>query len=449
MEPVLQVCPPVSTLYTRYLLKSIEYILEICSILHSRGYTINLALPAGQGDYALRYPFISSTYALGGTLLSPVAGRTLAIPAAAVESPVLEQTEETVAQRSRDCTLADTTSGFSQLLRSANSDLIFVDWKIQSAVGSVNELRTPLAVMWSQEAWSMRQPQTAASATKLLEFRDYIYERLESLVVLRILKDFFMSFERMPANIETQPCDEANCLSFINTIFDLVLPGDFSGAITIGPVISSSYAIISAELQTFLDAHRRVLYINLGARAKLSSIDLQQIIEGVISALDKGYIDGVIWATRSLRREQFFDVFEPLLDGEDPNWIFLPFTPQRAIFGHPSTRILLSQCGLSSLNEAIYHGIPILTINKEHPLNTEYSVRAGITLTIPYDNIRAMDICLEIGYIVRDIYGAFQRAVRSMQNIAVANSRRKELAANAIESAIRENSLVARESIST
>lgn len=165
----------------------------------------------------------------------------------------------------------------------------------------------------------MRQSQMAASARKLLEFRDYICERLESLVVLRILKGFVKSFERMPANIKTQPYNEANYLSFIDTVFDLLLLKDFSGAITIGPVLSSTYAIISAELQTFLAAHRRVLYINLSARARLSNIDIQQIMQGVISALDEGHIDGVIWATRSLRKEQLFDVFETLLDGEDPN----------------------------------------------------------------------------------------------------------------------------------
>ena len=57
------------------------------------------------------------------------------------------------------------------------------------------------------------------------------------------LKDFVKIFKRVPANFGAQLYNEANCFSFIDTVFNLVLLGRLLGAIRIVPVLSSRYPI--------------------------------------------------------------------------------------------------------------------------------------------------------------------------------------------------------------
>lgn len=41
---------------------------------------------------------------------------------------------------------------------------------------------------------------------------------------------------------------------------------------------------------------------------------------------------------------------------------FVDFAPQRAVLDPPSTRLFFTHAGPSSVNECVYHGVPMLTM---------------------------------------------------------------------------------------
>ena len=101
------------------------------------------------------------------------------------------------------------------------------------------------------------------------------------------------------------------------------------------------------------------------------------------------------------------------------------------IHAHSTTQVFLSQCKTSSLNEAFYHGVPIVAIDG----NSEQAEAAGIARTLSHQKIDALDICAAIRDVVQDVYGSYQKNVDYMQRLATINGSRKELAANIIQEA--------------
>lgn len=83
--------------------------------------------------------------------------------------------------------------------------------------------------------------------------------------------------------------------------------------------------------------------------------------------MEKGFINGVVWAVGISGRQDFdFNLviqvegkvmsFAQLMDGGSPNWMFPTFAPQRAILEHESTNIYYTHGGGSSANEGLFHG---------------------------------------------------------------------------------------------
>ena len=336
-----------------------------------------------------------------------------------------------------------TSTNFSndvQLLVMANKpNLVFVDWKLEPAL-LLNECHTPLAVMWPNEAWNAYQ----SSSTYIGSLRRDTENEHSSMREALGLKTGISLLSKWGCWIAGFPSDRGlriqgapKTITFVDSFFDLIYPTILSpSASMIGLVLADNYSALSQELASFLDRHQRVIYINLGAQADFSAFEIQSIMMGLILALEQGHITGVVWATHPLRRQHFFDIYEPLLDGQDPHWRFFPFVPQRAMLGHSSTRLFLSQCGTSAFNEAMYHGVPLLTISKDHLLNSKQAELMGVALSVSQYDINAYDICKKVGLIIQDVYCSFQNAIAFMQRVAVSSSYRKELAAEMIEDLI-------------
>lgn len=333
-----------------------------------------------------------------------------------------------------------TNTSFSndvQLLVMANKpDLVFVDWKLEPVL-LLNECHPPLAVIWPNEAWNEYQ----SSSTYIESLRRDSESEHSSTREALGLKTGISLLRKWGCWIAGSPSDRGlrirgapKTITLVNSFFDLIYPALLSPSILmVGPVLADKYSALSQELASFLDRHQRVIYINLGAQADFSAFEIQSIMMGLILALEQGHITGVVWATHPLRRQHFFDVYEPLLDGQDPRWRISPFVPQRAILAHSSTRLFLSQGGSSAFNEAMYHGVPLLTIYKDHLLNLKPAELMGVALSLSQYNINANDICKKVGLIIQDVYCSFQNAIVFMQGVAVSSSYRKELAAGMIE----------------
>lgn len=146
------------------------------------------------------------------------------------------------------------------------------------------------------------------------------------------------------------------------------------GAMFVGPVSGDEFPSVDDEHRTFLESHRKVLYISLGTHITLPKDMVVKTLEGVVAALDKGHINGIIWSLPHHARKNFpFDydfqhsdnkqfTVESLLKNEIPDILITAHSPQRAILDHAHTSLFLTHAGGSSANETLYHGTPTLSL---------------------------------------------------------------------------------------
>lgn len=84
-----------------------------------------------------------------------------------------------------------------------------------------------------------------------------------------------------------------------------------------------------------------------------------------------------------------------------PNVKLMPWLPQQDLLGHPKVRLFINHGGLCSMQEAIYHGVPIiaLPVFGDHPINSQkiqddgYGIRLDwdlLTEAILYDSIQTI-----------------------------------------------------------
>lgn len=66
------------------------------------------------------------------------------------------------------------------------------------------------------------------------------------------------------------------------------------------------------------------------------------------------------------------------------NWL-----PQEDILAHANTRLFISHCGLGSITEALYHGVPILAIPLflDQHINARKIVEEGWAVSLPYNTV--------------------------------------------------------------
>lgn len=72
--------------------------------------------------------------------------------------------------------------------------------------------------------------------------------------------------------------------------------------------------------------------------------------------------------------------------GKPSNVFISDWLPQEDILAHPSLRLFITHCGLGGINEARYHGVPILGIPLygDHEKNVKVAVNEGWAIELPY-----------------------------------------------------------------
>ncbi|KXH37062.1 hypothetical protein CSIM01_00124 [Colletotrichum simmondsii] len=180
-----------------------------------------------------------------------------------------------------------------------------------------------------------------------------------------------------------------------------------------------------------------------------------KLLNGLIMAIDAGYINGVIWSIGKSARQNFdrsahvertdggrISVGE-ILDEEHPDIRAPCFASQRAILNYPNTKLYLTHGGGSSANETLSHGTPTLILGFffDQLANSARLVEAGISLALDKFDFTATEISEKIGRLVSDVDGSFGRNVERMKRIVRVASRRKELAADILEEVIFDHEL--------
>lgn len=130
------------------------------------------------------------------------------------------------------------------------------------------------------------------------------------------------------------------------------------------------------HLQKFLDeAEYGAIFFSLGSNIKSADID-----EYKVNALLKVFAklkQRVLWK------------WDTELCNVSENVIVSKWLPQNDILAHKNMRLFISHCGLGSVNEAKFHGVPILAIPffTDQPGNARAIVDEGWATLFSYSNI--------------------------------------------------------------
>ena len=88
----------------------------------------------------------------------------------------------------------------------------------------------------------------------------------------------------------------------------------------------------------------------------------------------------VIWQWKGERRDDLPQNVQTV------QWL-----PQQDLLGHKNCRLLMTHGGISGLQEAVYHGVPVLglPLGSDHILNLGKAVSLGYASTLYWNNITA------------------------------------------------------------
>ncbi|KAI0233628.1 hypothetical protein L0F63_002475 [Massospora cicadina] len=164
----------------------------------------------------------------------------------------------------------------------------------------------------------------------------------------------------------------------------------------IGPPATTPLAPLPADIEEFLNHHKRVMYIGFGSHVQLLESEIKAILGGVTLAIERGAIDSVIWGMGSTPPTMFPQT--------RPNIFLLKWAPQQQILHHSSTRLILTHGGTESTFEAIHAKTPILCMPffADQPRNARKLVDVGIGRYIDPTNFTSTSLAEAINEIITD-----------------------------------------------
>ncbi|GJC84773.1 UDP-glucuronosyltransferase 3A1 [Colletotrichum liriopes] len=442
-------------------------VLEIARILASRGYTIEFGTLDGRTAWIRDCPFVSRLHVLGS-----------ALPVGVEEAQYLQMSNwsndnwanKFEARKFLESSWPDVYRSLSRLAEDAETrpDFILADYWVDAARDVSFDQNIPLAMLWPQMPTAMLHapyiPGTPGLQIEVLSsehaslqhrFRNAFSIYTSVLHYHRYLR--WRKKMRLEAGV-SRPLPtlrKPDYLCLVNSMFGLEVAKDLPPNVAaIGPVLSDETGDIGEPYGSFLDKRCRVLYISLGTHVLLSWENLKKLLVGALSALGEGTIDGIIWPMRPMARKQLdynatvpvrlpqsqevqYMAVSELVMGSHPSVLFVDFAPQRALLQDKRVVAFLSHGGPASANEAIFAGVPLITLAVYFDqVQNEMRLRdAGVSITLSKDSFLSEDVVAAICDIVQDKLsdGPITANVNRMQKLACVASRRKYLAADLIE----------------
>ncbi|RKU48802.1 hypothetical protein DL546_006141 [Coniochaeta pulveracea] len=447
-------------------------VLEVCRVLAHRGHTIEFATCAGQEGWVKDFPFVSRVHSFGE-------GPTEAECEAHYRRMLKHNPEEGIGSIMQSKYLWD--SGWPDVYtrlkalcsdKTTRPDYIVADFFVDAAALDMQvEFRVPCAVMYPQMPFLMApspyipgQPGFQVEMTALTSEHASLWARFRNEMVLLWALPHIIPWMRwrtamrrkLGVKHKVPAGPKPSYLVLVNSFFGLEIPKDLPPLIAaVGPVLSDEYPPLGETYSRFLNSHTRTIYIALGTHVILPEGDLFKLLSGLILALDAGFIDAVIWSVSKTPRKEFNtaqtlhrangDVIRvgDLMEGKHPDFMFPVFAPQRSILDHPSTALYLTHGGGSSAQEALFHGVRVLTLGIffDQLSNSAKLRMAGVGMSLDKFKYSAEEVCTKVGDLVQDTTGHIARNVERMRRIARVASRRKELAADLIEEVMYDTEL--------
>ncbi|KAI8889963.1 glycosyltransferase family 1 protein [Backusella circina FSU 941] len=228
--------------------------------------------------------------------------------------------------------------------------------------------------------------------------------------------------------------DSSDSVKLINNYFGMTPPRPLGPLVEqVGPIIPRSYDPLNSELQTYLDNHKRIVYVAFGQHAKPSPKTVNLILTALFEVYEAGDLDGIIWAGSMTNARLDQDIVTSsgqkypaaeLLNNKNADVRFVKWAPQLAILSHPSTRVFVSHGGFGSCVEAIYKGVRMIffPVFGDQPGNSVMIKRAK-TGDILRSTMTALEAAEIIKKVVVDEDGEVENNLKRMQAIAQIKSR--------------------------
>ncbi|BDA49336.1 UDP-glucuronosyltransferase 2A1 [Coccomyxa sp. Obi] len=183
------------------------------------------------------------------------------------------------------------------------------------------------------------------------------------------------------------------------------LPPNFK---LIGPVLPEPACPLPGDLEEFMAnaGERGVLYVAMGTVATLG-LKERQAMAAAFAQLPAR----VLWR---LSKSEVPDenALAALTLGN--NTKVVTWAPQNDVLGHPRTRAFLSHCGVNSLYEAAYHGVPVVALPffGDQPGNAGQAVARGFAVRVRHSDIGTAAFPVALAQVLGN--GSYAAAARKM-----------------------------------
>lgn len=207
-----------------------------------------------------------------------------------------------------------------------------------------------------------------------------MFERTASYIIMNYHREIY---ERAFPGINKPSLDDVLknvSLVLINQHFSTSMPRPYvPNMIEIGGIHINRNAPnpLPTDIQDFIDgAEHGVVYFSLGGNIRSSELpeDIRDIIVRVLGSLKQR----VMWK---------FELSD--LADKPKNLLIRKWFPQDDVLAHPNIKLLVTHGGMLSTSEAIYHGVPMVTIPffADQSLNAERARSLGFGVTLKYSNL--------------------------------------------------------------
>ncbi|KAJ4022768.1 hypothetical protein NW766_001815 [Fusarium irregulare] len=426
----------------------------------ARGHTIDFATLSGREKLVGNYPFVQKVHIVGPAISAEEDEKHYILFSRWNWNTVQGKRDIVKGKMAFDAFWPFTYRGLKEVVATTKPDFIFSDFHVEAALDICNEFRLPHAVMWPQMPWLMMPQkyipgQPGMQQRCLTSEHASIYDRLYEMTFLLRSAPFFLRWVfwtramRRKEGVAPRPkLSKPEWLVFLNNFYGMETPRDTPPLVhPVGPILADSYPALDGDIKKFVETHQKIALVAFGTHVILDEEKIFRIINGLSYAIASGVIDGVVWALSARSRGRLDTsirvpsprlshlAIEQLFSNQDESWHFATWVPQRSVLEHASTVIFVTHAGPSSVNESIFHGVPMVAMGifGDQMVTTLRLERSGIAVRLDKETFDAASLTEAIRTILLLDSESFQRNVRRMQKIAIVGSRKKHFAANLIE----------------